>query len=350
MIERGDRVYMAYKSYSNVESRLKMGALLALGTPRDQLTEQQVSELFQQLLGKHKRLEDAAAVEKLWERTRTVDQFRLMQLLFFHGVFPYSPWYGASTTDPETAPFVERLLEMNRLGFITSQSQPADCHAGYSDYTRRYYESEQKPWVEGLIPRNMLSSVGDALADRGWYVTTSIPLELDVGPESDEKGRWLSDEERPEKYRRNIRRQRRQVKKHGRTIHVSFPVNLTRDRVAKHQADVSRQEWRLYTNLRIDGLDGNDEIYHLRQAGMPVADEIARTYGYLVAWGGDYCRGNALFDDLVAVLTADPNRPVYINERPLASELQAEKRRTMAKDDDDTPHKRRRSARLESKQ
>lgn len=99
-----------------------------------------------------------------FETAKTYADLIAANVLFLEGTLRQSP-YHYGPIDKETEPILQDLIKLNKLGFITVQSQPAGSEVGFvnkiwyvhgEQMGNWWYASEKKPFVEGYLPINEL--------------------------------------------------------------------------------------------------------------------------------------------------------------------------------------------------
>lgn len=100
-----------------------------------------------------------------FETVQTYKQLLDTNIKFLKGEIEETPYHGGPV-DTETLPLLEDLVMLNEKGFFTVSSQPSMKTKVFVDKTWKkngiiqgnwWYESEQKSYVEGYIPKDQLS-------------------------------------------------------------------------------------------------------------------------------------------------------------------------------------------------
>jgi hypothetical protein len=92
----------------------------------------------------------AAHVLPVWSNIQTYGDLIKVNLLFLNGKLKMTP-YHLGPIDPETFPFLTKLRKINKMGFVTVNSQPGTCKE--FDSTEETYLKEQRAFLQGFFSR-----------------------------------------------------------------------------------------------------------------------------------------------------------------------------------------------------
>jgi hypothetical protein len=99
-------------------------------------------------------LDDMADVKALWLEARSLTELGELTARWLEGGIDDSPWYGTGP-DPETTELIPILAKLNRIGFVTDQSQPGEGPSDDGSAQRAnvsgFTSWELARWLEGSL-------------------------------------------------------------------------------------------------------------------------------------------------------------------------------------------------------
>ena len=116
---------------------------------------------------------DCEQIDHAVEQWRGMTSFKDLQQLmikFIKGEIYANPWHGGPLDD-ESEVIQPALLALNETGFISLAGQPGLDAVG--DYPNGRFHCQQKPFIEGLIHKNLLAKVLTDLLTQGYRVHVS---------------------------------------------------------------------------------------------------------------------------------------------------------------------------------
>ena len=112
------------------------------------------------------------ASRRAWQSARTLADLGQLTARWLEGTLPHVPGY-AGPPDPETLPLAGVLADLNRAGYVTCGSQPADACRGYDGAWW-----EQRAAVEGFAGPRLAARIGRAADAAGLITVAYAPAEL----------------------------------------------------------------------------------------------------------------------------------------------------------------------------
>lgn len=109
---------------------------------------------------------------RAWESARTLDDLGQLTARWLEGTLPFVPGY-AGAPDPETLPLTGVLAGLNRAGYVTCASQPADACCGYDGAWW-----EQRAAVEGFTGPRTAERIVRAAGAAGLITVAYAPADL----------------------------------------------------------------------------------------------------------------------------------------------------------------------------
>ena len=128
-------------------------------------------------------------MDPIWERANSYEDLIILNFLFLRGIVSCTPNHGGPI-DEETIPLVGNLIKINKKGFLTTQGQPGLIETfpapnsfeiekknktlikNKTKPLPRLCESQQRPYLEGLIPKGWKDIFIDELVSKGYIVST----------------------------------------------------------------------------------------------------------------------------------------------------------------------------------
>lgn len=152
-------------------------------------------------------------------------------VMFLQGKLDRTPYHGGSV-DEETLPLLDELIEINQLGFLSVCGQPALIHTFFSDRTHKWISEEQRPFLEGYLPKSLVPQFIKYMETQTEYMYHMYEL---IPPSF--LFRWFNPE------RLTIR-----------CIWTSAPeaLNVTRDKAHTQLEGLESEPWHYYTNIYRD--------------------------------------------------------------------------------------------------
>jgi prepilin-type processing-associated H-X9-DG protein len=130
--------------------------------------------------------------EKVFDKVQTYQDLIQANIAFLDGRVVKTPYYLGPVNE-ETLPLLPKLRKINSMGFVSFQGQPSTCqYAVFVDKTwttadgkeagNWFVDTEQKSYIEGILPRKYLAEVHKFLANRNdvyYYISDKYEV-LDV--------------------------------------------------------------------------------------------------------------------------------------------------------------------------
>jgi hypothetical protein len=169
--------------------------------------------------------------EKVYEGVKTYKDLIATNVAFLQGKLPYTPYHGGPI-DPETVPLMKSLVKINKAGFLSIEGQPSSHEVKFVEHTWKdnegktagnwWYANEQKSYICGFMPKEHLEKFIRFMGNKHDYyyqlVINCTPTQMLF------------------------------------TTFPTSPYNVTRERSHKQKGQLSKEKWRLYTNIwSIDG-------------------------------------------------------------------------------------------------
>jgi hypothetical protein len=85
-----------------------------------------------------------------WKKVSTFDALNEEVIAFLEGKRRETPWHGGPV-DEETIPLLGDLIELNKLGFISTEGQPDEYTKGVYRTTKEPYTRIQHGYVVGIL-------------------------------------------------------------------------------------------------------------------------------------------------------------------------------------------------------
>lgn len=126
--------------------------------------DQKISEQFSIALeNKKNMLSDSMYRKDLWTYVKNYADLIEANVLFLSGKIDGSPGHDGPV-DEETVPMLDKLIQINKLGFVTIESQPGKCDTEFSEYAQNQQKkrgnidgkgmvsTRQRGYIMGMFP------------------------------------------------------------------------------------------------------------------------------------------------------------------------------------------------------
>ncbi len=109
--------------------------------------------------------------EATWNGIKSYNDLTNANVAFLEGRMNETPYHGGPL-DPETAPLVPRLVQLNKLGFVSTNGQPAEIRE------TRTMRNEQRSFIDGFmlarhLPR-LEAYAKEKIRDGYYFIVSSL--------------------------------------------------------------------------------------------------------------------------------------------------------------------------------
>ena len=99
-----------------------------------------------------------------WKNAKTFIEAQELMIKFLKGKIKETPWH-IGEVDEETVDIIQKLIEINRKGFMTVEGQPGTCLEKTDINTGEKYDEIQRAYIVGFIENSKVKKLLRRLKD-----------------------------------------------------------------------------------------------------------------------------------------------------------------------------------------